>query len=1131
MSFDLMWIFITSCILGSVWCSTKIFGLLYLFLFAIYFAVRGAIGLLRSRKSYSDKCMLSSKIDSELNELKVGKGFFIKWKYFVSELVHPSKITIWHFIAPGILMFVLSRLILPFKFEVQLDFRDSNHYQNLIAIAAGLGSVIFALTIFIADKFKGDDDIEAKVLLRESDLYYLSILSIFSLIVFAWGKSGILSIVVLIITTIYALRAVYVVFSLLLSKGSLLDKELKYWSSEVAKSVEEALQNRVGNNLFLKHLDEDHFSLDFSFWRDEREKYVDFKLSSYGEIQDVNLCQLDNLESYLQDLATKVGKTFLLGEETLAVPEQSAPNTDLIDMRYVETSEVRRERIKALVYKKVGDVLDGDNLVALSVPSFVLDDSSKDNVQKLLDKIYVVREKPITSMRDELSVELRSKKDVVVSAIRGGQTSQIDRATDLYEVATTTFLDIMAKVGGGYGWKEANKERGAIIGGWDEIRWVATDIRDLLAESVDSGNSRVVSKLAHIPVTISAKSIKYADHFVFQEFLPVYIYFYDLSFNVKSEELRKALIEKSWRPLTEICDYYVGSELEKNGNDSKALNELKYYVVDVLKIFLLLLKKAFDADKVDDFQIFHKAVTKILRSFKPSKNNTNFEHYEWMLRSRDLTADDRARYLIASEHQRDLENVEKEISELKTQLFFGMGAWIISKSLDHREDSERILKYWRVVKGSLPTNLTSFTGLYKKLRSFESEQFWGWDWWELEEKGGEGEAVWMDVGGKIDLLYAVVSVLIVSSLSDEQILRLDFKVDRDFVYYINGVDSPIRKILTDIKSHPEKWSLLVPDDAISKIDVLFELYDLSVKSLEEIEEEFLVNAPVDSNKKVEFFQSFEKAFYAESSVRSIYELFGKFIRRKRKVRTGVLLWGFNQINDKAAFIDKWHVGYPDFGKHYGEELASAEDSRLYAEMRSAFNVIEMGSGELSSKLPNICNNLRDNRLDDTGIVMFTQMYSRELDDVIGDNLEFRRSYMVEKNRYSDIPGYVGAFKLDSRVIPVFQVDDRRDTRDDSIVVLNMDLAGEIVRYLPYENSSQRDRMSRNGDFIFEVIDLNDSDNTRQSILSKNPTWLSNHTNPDRFLRQKVVLKILEKVAFRRGQSDGGIVIKLTDNNS
>jgi len=62
---------------------------------------------------------------------------------------------------------------------------DSSYYQNLIAIHAGIGVIIFALVIFIAESLRGDETNDrARVLLKESYLFPLAVAEILVFLIF-----------------------------------------------------------------------------------------------------------------------------------------------------------------------------------------------------------------------------------------------------------------------------------------------------------------------------------------------------------------------------------------------------------------------------------------------------------------------------------------------------------------------------------------------------------------------------------------------------------------------------------------------------------------------------------------------------------------------------------------------------------------------------------------------------------------------------------------------------------------------------------------------------------------------------------------------------------------------------------
>lgn len=1078
--------------------------------------VIGGVILFIKRRNDGNKdntCKLSSRIDEELKKTRAD---LLKenLKSFITQLYRPTRASLLVFFSVFVGLFIVARL--PDR-SSPLSFDSSNHYQNLIAILAGIGTVVFALMIFVAESLRDSAD-RAKILLKQSWLFPLTVISISSLVIFLWGDVGLWSVLIIIFAAGLTIFAVYKVFKLLLSRSLFLKKEQEFWKDRIKSSIGDALRLRIGNNIFLKTLEEDSFNLDFSLWREDRESYKDFNLKRVGVIKDIDLCKLDKLKDFLEELANKHDRSFKLSKEAKSVDKKSLEG----GLDYVETQAKEEKPIKGYLYKKLGDDLDGEHQEALSIPADICLSEDSKTIQDKLDDVYIFGGKPGESLREELRLELSSKKDAAVEAIRGGKTGQLKEISDLYVVLAESFLEVIEGVGGGYTWEQARKERGAIIGGWDEVRWISKDLYDLLFESISTEHRRTISILSYTPISIAIRAIKYSDHFVFQEFVPFQTHLYRLSLQVKDAEIGRDLFDSSWRYLKEMGDFYIAAQLDKKETSLEKLESYKYYAIDILRVFLGLLKLSFDKSKIDNFQQFQKSATKLFYHFKPSEENMNVWHYNLLLKSTNLSKEQRAKYERAKKQQELLEGVEQELKGRKAQMFFGMAAWVLYRLQTKDLTDEDLMLFWNSIKNALPGDLTELTKIYQELHTFGSEQFWGWDWWEIEEKGGEGEAVWMDVGGKADWLFAVRAVEILGGLTTEQIKSSEIEVNRDLVYLIEKDNSPARSKLLAIKSDSQKWNKLLSDEAINKIDTLLELFDAKVQEQTRNEEDFLANSSLDDSKVNGFFNGFIEGFNNSVTVRKLFKLAGSYKELKRKVKSKVTFWGFNQINDKAAFIKDWHVQYSDWGKHYGEELGSEEDRKLYREISAELPVVNSNLTSLGQALSHAVRRVKGER--NRYLIALTTMFIGDFPEAKNDDVRFIPRYAADNKRYGKIPGFVGQFKVKGKDIPVFEVGIRGDKNE--LCLIDMRRVGKLIQHRPYDSSEQKDLVRDN--FLFQVIDLNKDGKTRNEIIKKDPEWLRKHDNPEFYLKQKVIIKLLEKLEFLLKNKKSGIKIIVSD---
>jgi hypothetical protein len=232
--------------------------------------------------------------------------------FFISQVYFPSKTTFFLISSIVCLFFLithfmcdLSSYVLSFienvgmgKYEFlvampQINL-DSNHYQNLIAIHAGIGTIIFALIIFIAESLR-DDDVKdrSRVLLKESFLFPLAVAEILVFFLFIWGDINYWSFIPVIIIGLLTIWSLMRTVTVLLSKHAFAYKRTELLKERLQKSIDHATNERLGNNILFSKIDRIDYPIQFHFFSgDSKSKYNEFKTDKKGVVTDINLRKL-----------------------------------------------------------------------------------------------------------------------------------------------------------------------------------------------------------------------------------------------------------------------------------------------------------------------------------------------------------------------------------------------------------------------------------------------------------------------------------------------------------------------------------------------------------------------------------------------------------------------------------------------------------------------------------------------------------------------------------------------------------------------------------------------------------------------------------------------------------------------
>ena len=125
------------------------------------------------------------------------------------------------------------------------------------------------------------------------------------------------------------------------------------------------------------------------------------------------------------------------------------------------------------------------------------------------------------------------------------------------------FLEYLSLCDLKYSYEQAVKERTSLDGGWEEIKWLSTDIKDLFNIAIENGNLSIIKEIAYLPVAIAWRAIEQDDNYLFQEFLIFSNRYYHFGYINKDTQTKNFLIDRSWRYLKEISEFFINPNLYK----------------------------------------------------------------------------------------------------------------------------------------------------------------------------------------------------------------------------------------------------------------------------------------------------------------------------------------------------------------------------------------------------------------------------------------------------------------------------------------------------------------------------------------------------------------------------------------
>lgn len=1078
--------------------------------------------------------LLSSKIEEEVKKMAGGDIKRKSYEYYLEQLYFPSKISLGVVFLCFIILFVLSRItpFWPFPLSI-LQYDTSAQFQNLIAIHAGIGAIIFALLIFVAESLRDDTKDRARVLLRESFLFPLTVSEIISFFIFIWGHVNFFSVVPVVIVGILTIMSLFRLLRVLLSKSEFAAKRLKLLKDNIYRSIDSAIKERLGTNIFLKKLDEDGLKYNpFSPDEDDKATRKLFYVDKPGLVSDIRLDKLKELGNLIETVANENGYSFY--ENKLApsgAVTGAADGATSTPKKYLTKYSLRNE---PYIHKKYGDNVeiyekrnknsdrDDDERLILSVDiSTIKDVNVFEKISNLIREIFII--KTDENFSEEIKFEIAGLKGQFIDAINERRVDKIETLSKTYIALAESFLEAIDRYGGGYSYEQAKKERGDLFGGWNEVKWLSDTMRDILRKAVSSQDHDTVREIAYIPVAIAIRAIKFLDQYLFQEFLEFPILLYFLALEEQPGELRKFMVDRSWRHLKEMSDYYVEFQLKRKLNDVGLIEKYAQFTLPIFLSFQRLLKTAFDNKDYASFEIFLNAFSGMYAHLESENNHPNAAFLEQSL---TWTDDVDQKKIIQKQLvvQKEKEKVTKNIIDKKAQIIFGLTGFIFDKCKSNPLDADT-KKFYEKIVGYLPNRLPEFTALYISLRNFETEDRLGWDNWEVIP---DGEVHMIDVHGKFDRLYCVRALQMLKNMTNEQIESISLPTSRDFAFLAEdrADNHTLTSILNDITAHPEQWAFVLDTTAIEKIPALKGLLKKVKDQQEKSEDEFLQTVEISSAKLAEFKEKIKTAFYESPRLRVVAERVGIYhnLIDEDPGKT-VPSYGYNQLDTKAAFIENWHVHYGGWGDTYGTGMANSEDQIVFKEMVDGVAIKkDITQENLVSEIEKVIteNNYQNPIVFQTLGYISEYQYLKQSPSFME---RYRKDFPKTDPDFRDLKSfYFGVLDFNGKKVSIFDVFVRDENLKNKIIVTDFAKLGVWNQYTPVDKPA--DKAHVYDIFFLQVHDLNKDTTEREKLITANPPWLNSQTNKEAYLKSHVVVRLYQKFKFEIKNPKAGACLNI-----
>jgi hypothetical protein len=987
-----------------------------------------------------------------------------------------------------------------------------NELSNVVSIIGGFGAIVFVLIIFIAESIRETRNYEQKrILLKVSALWLLITFTTLSLLNFLWFKVTVLGLILPVFIAFGIIYSFWRVIRVLIDPQILEENRIKLLKDRMKRIILDSVRERIGNNILLGRIGQDKdIKIEYTFSKQWLDKgagdYFFIESIEDGWLSDINLLELAKLVKKLENVAQRLGFSLHLG----STPSLDGGAKDEI----VKQSKSQPERTqKVYLLKRYGEqlppssIFTEDSKVILALPrEFNRVPGLIDYVRNLTPRIF--RFKKTEPSSNLFRRELQNTKDQFVAAIRSESLGSIEELKKTYLDLAETFLETIHQFGGGFSAEQARKERGNIFEGWNEIRWLRGDIRELIIVATETNNRDIISDIASLPVSIAIRAIQAKDHFLFQEFVGYSPFLYYLTKDKPDGDLKAFMIERSWRYLKELSDFYIEPQL-RNRQDADTVTDLKEYndfAIYLFKIFQTLIKSAFDRKDLPTFKEILNQFSRLYKDFDPENEHPNAEYLERGLKwaeSEEEKSDIQKKLILQIKQEESAQGIRLA----KEQVFFGLASKIFDK-YRHEADDESLKQFFDTVSAYIPNNINRLTAVFDSSRSFETEDRWGWSEWEIV---ADGEVHSIDIHGKLDRLYCVMALRILRDQSEEQLAQIRIPTSRNLLFLSEGSGANnLTAALNSIESDASRWRFVLSESERAKVGALKNILKRARQEQERNDEEYLKTVELDSDKLNKFRRKVKESFYQAGYLRPILREFGAY----KDLRSGAAVieissWGYNLIDEKAAFVKNWHVHYSGWGENYGRGMANFEDQLIFEKMNDRIeNKKDITKQDVISEIRRI---LSENKLKDP-IILQTLNYTYEYAQ-LRKSEAFVSRYAKEcpKTKLDSVHGYMGILKIAEQHVPAVDIFVKKKDLENKVIVADLSSFGVLNQYSPIDKPE--DAEHQYDIFLIRVTDLSKDDQRRQKIINDNPAWLQKYADKEGYLRQKVLINFYQKFEF------------------
>jgi hypothetical protein len=940
----------------------------------------------------------------------------------------------------------------------------------------------------------------AEVLLAKTYLFPIAIFILGLLGAFIFLSNLLEAQLSIVLTLLGASFVLYRLCNTLLDDYYLHSAAVRLLQDKIRRSIGNAVDIRIGYSLLLSELAATNIVYDPLTLHGSLAQRVFVPSPRKGTITDIDIEKLIFFSNSLAIAADEAGVSFAARQERF--PFQGSNDNALL---IPQSRHLKQEKPPCIIHILGDEVTDlTDNLMAFPRRA-VQDEKVRRRLVKLAREAIVI--KPGDSYSQRVRQYMRAVKDEAILAIRDQRTAQLEDLLNVYVSAGDTFLQEMQKLGG-YDLKAAQRERQNLFGSWAEFEWITRDLRELHRLGCLSEEITVVRLVTAIPEKLAHLAIRYGDHLVFDAITSFALYEYHLRNEVSNVNIKDFLAEHSLRSLQELADYGIVIELRRLSTQIGAIESIGSLVTILLLRFQYLLKTSLADNQFDTFRDCAKRVGALLGTLDRGGEEVVSRSLDGMLE------EDRASIQQASERKKAMQEVARSVVRQKQLMFFSVGSLILDKLV--QPGAQDLVPF--IAEIATQWSPADLTRVYIEISQSEMEERWGNQLLDYPQGGGA-------VGSAHEMFskYYCFSLLkSVQNFSDAMFEELQIPSTPELVFELDD-RGPIRNSLSSFETHRDTWQAIVPEEWLSKLPKLYSLFEPLISMQRRKDEDQLIGTGIDAIYLKQFQQRFVRTFAAEAGLRRLFIQFKAYIPRSNNEDLGssVLRWGANILDSRESYIDGLRRSSVKWPEEYARNLALSESEKAFNEILGLIpesNQVQDGV-ELSKQIANVEAELEKSGAEPDVMLVggdCSFFYTKEWAQL------FVPEWSTKSTKWSHVPGFQGVLKLTNTEVPIIQVRTKQD--GGTACLLSFRLGISWRQYLPFDSEAEQEYLENF--FFFRIIDLAVEQGTREQIIRDNPAWLREIQEKERYLQQRVWLRVFERFEIQTSGAVPGLKFQL-----